>query len=63
MNAHIDNDGRFHREDGPAVEHGDGSWAWFRHGKLHRLDGPAVRLVFPDGHVEEQFWIDGREID
>jgi hypothetical protein len=40
----------------------DGSWVWYHHGKIHRLDGPAVRLVFADGRIEEQFWINGREI-
>lgn len=35
-------DGELHREDGPAVEHADGSTAWYRRGKLHREDGPAI---------------------
>ena len=34
--------GQFHREDGPAIEHADGSKAWYLNGKLHRDDGPAV---------------------
>ena len=37
-----DSQDRFHREDGPAVEWGDGSGLeWFIEGKLHREDGPA----------------------
>jgi hypothetical protein len=35
---------------------------WYHHGKIHRLDGPAVRLVTPDGSIEEQFWVNGTEI-
>jgi hypothetical protein len=34
--------GKFHREDGPAVEYDDGSKAWVINGKLHREDGPAI---------------------
>jgi hypothetical protein len=33
--------GKYHREDGPAVEDSDGSKAWYLNGKLHREDGPA----------------------
>jgi hypothetical protein len=57
-----DEQNRLHAEGGPAVTDQDGSWAWYQHGKIHRLDGPAVRLVFADGRIEEQFWINGREI-
>lgn len=35
-----DADGKFHREDGPAVRNRD-RVAWYRHGELHRDDGPA----------------------
>jgi hypothetical protein len=35
-------DGKRHREDGPAVKDADGSKYWYRNGKLHREDGPAV---------------------
>jgi len=34
-----------HREDGPAIEWGDGSKMWFVNGKRHRLDGPAIEGV------------------
>jgi hypothetical protein len=57
-----DEKNRLHAENGPAVTNPDGSWVWYHHGKIHRLDGPAVRLVFADGRIEEQFWINGREI-
>jgi hypothetical protein len=34
--------GKHHREDGPAVERADGRKFWYQNGKLHRLDGPAI---------------------
>ena len=40
-----------HREDGPAIEHADGSKRWYFHGKRHREDGPAIELA--DG---SKFW-------
>ena len=33
--------GKFHREDGPAVERANGSKYWYLNGQLHREDGPA----------------------
>ena len=42
--------GKFHREDGPAIEHFSGEKQWYLHGNLHREDGPAV--VYPDGQKE-----------
>lgn len=37
--------GREHREDGPAVIFADGSELWCLNGLLHRDDGPAVILL------------------
>ena len=34
--------GKYHRLDGPAIEYHDGSKEWFINGKYHREDGPAV---------------------
>jgi hypothetical protein len=34
--------GKFHREDGPAIEYANGYKAWYLNGKRHREDGPAV---------------------
>ena len=34
--------GKFHRENGPAVEREDGTSMWYLNGKLHREDGPAA---------------------
>ena len=36
------NEGQFHRDDGPAViEHDGGEW-WYCRGQLHRIGGPAI---------------------
>ncbi len=45
----------FHREDGPALEHADGTKEWWVDGLLHREDGPA--LEHADGTKE--WWVDG----
>ena len=34
--------GKYHREDGPAIECANGTRWWYLHGKNHREDGPAV---------------------
>lgn len=51
----LDNDGELHREDGPAVEHANGTKAWYKKGRLHRLGGPA--LVYDNG--DERWYKDG----
>jgi hypothetical protein len=43
----LDENGRLHRDDGPALVLPNGQEEWYRHGILHREDGPAV--VWPDG--------------
>jgi hypothetical protein len=47
-------DGKYHREDGPAIEFADGDKFWYRDGKRHREDGPACesngdKVWFRDG--------------
>ena len=37
--------GKRHREDGPAIDWIDGHKEWYRNGKLHREDGPAVEWL------------------
>ena len=37
--------GKFHREDGPAVEYADGDKCWYINGERHREDGPAVECA------------------
>ena len=48
--------GQFHREDGPTIEYADGYKAWWINGKLHREDGPAIE--YADGYKE--WWINGK---
>ena len=51
-------DGKLHREDGPAIEFANGTRFWFLDGKLHREDGPACEFV--DGL---KFWfLDGKQV-
>jgi len=38
---YYDENGEFHREDGPALEWPNGIKVWYKHGKVHREDGPA----------------------
>ena len=51
-------DGKFHREDGPAVEYPDGSKVWYLHGKCHREDGPAGER--PDG--TKLWYLNGKKV-
>ena len=46
----LNEDGLYHRENGPAKELIDGSKEWWLNGKLHREDGPAVEC--PHGYNE-----------
>lgn len=48
--------GRYHREDGPAIIHPSGDKEWYLNGELHREDGPAVENT--DGHKE--WFINGK---
>ena len=47
--------GKFHREDGPAIECKDGEKHWYINGKLHREGGPAIER--PDGY--KSWYING----
>jgi hypothetical protein len=49
--------GKFHREDGPAVECIDGLKSWWINGKRHREDGPAIEWA--NGYKE--WYLNGRE--
>lgn len=56
-------DGKLHREDGPAFFLANGGQAWFQHGLEHREDGPAVEYadgtnewwIYGVQHTQEQF--------
>lgn len=39
--------GKFHREDGPAIEYEDGTRCWYINDLRHREDGPAI--TYPSG--------------
>ena len=45
--------GKYHRKDGPAIEHADGDKWWYFHGTLHREDGPAVERA--DGEMNHWY--------
>ena len=36
---------KYHREDGPAIEWASGDKEWYKDGKYHREDGPAIEYV------------------
>ena len=38
-------EGKYHREDGPAIEYSSGGKEWYKEGFHHREDGPAVELA------------------
>lgn len=40
--------GLLHREDGPAIEYGNGSTEWYINGQLHRINGPAKQSINGD---------------
>ncbi len=44
MKQYRNESGKYHREDGPAVEYTNGSKEWYINGKLHREHGPAIIL-------------------
>tara|TARA_R100000081_G_scaffold85407_1_gene54396 strand:- start:207 stop:713 length:507 start_codon:yes stop_codon:yes gene_type:complete len=50
--------GKYHREDGPAIEYSDGSKYWWLNGKRHREDGPAY-----EGAGGTKYWyLNGQEV-
>ena len=48
---YFDDYGKYHREDGPAIELANGHKEYWINGKLHREDGPAI--IYKDG---SKFW-------
>ncbi len=43
--------GKLHRDGGPAIIYANSTQFWYQHGKIHRDDGPAA--IYTDG---EQQW-------
>lgn len=54
---HTDEYGKFHCDNGPAIEHSDGTKEWYFHGQRHRSNGPAIEL--PDG-TTYWYWMNER---
>ena len=50
--------GQLHRDDGPAVEHSDGTMLWYQNGLRHRTDGAAVE--WPSGN--KVWYINGEQL-
>lgn len=55
--AHRNEEGQFHRVDGPAVYSNSGAKHWFLNGRLHRTNGPAV--ISAKGN--KQWYVNGIE--
>jgi hypothetical protein len=53
---HLNENGDYHREDGPAIIYSWGEKNWFINGMLHREDGPAIER--PNGSKE--WWINNK---
>jgi len=48
--------GKWHREDGPAIEFADGNRYWYLNGQLHREDGPACEYA----NGSREWWLNGK---
>ena len=48
--------GKFHREDGPAIKFNNGTKEWYINGKYSRLDGPAREF----SSIDKEYWIEGK---
>ena len=50
--------GKYHREDGPAVEYANGGKEWHLNDECHREDGPAIELA----NGNKRWFLNGKEI-
>ena len=50
--------GKWHRENGPAIEYVDGHKEWWQNGQLHRTDGPAIDWA----RGRKAWYINGEEL-
>ena len=50
IQEYFNENGEYHREDGPAYESPSGHKEWCIDGKYHREDGPA--RIYPNGNVD-----------
>jgi hypothetical protein len=53
-----DANGKYHRDDGPAVEDADGHKEWYQHGRQHREDGPAIKWA----NGIKEWWLNNRHL-
>jgi hypothetical protein len=53
-----DENGEYHREDGPAYEQPDGFKSWYLNGLCHREDGPAVERI----NGPKSWWLNGNNV-
>jgi hypothetical protein len=51
-------EGQWHRTDGPAVERADGTKVWWVNGQLHRTLGPA----YEGANGTKVWWVDGQPL-
>jgi len=51
--------GKYHRENGPAVILTDLHKAWYKNGLLHRSNGPAVEYV----SGSKEYWYNGKRLN
>lgn len=50
--------GKIHREGGPAVQRADGYGAWYHKGERHREDGPAIE----DADGSREWYLNGKRL-
>ena len=55
--------GKYHREDGPAIETANGAKYWYFHGGRHRVDGPAIQDEVINGKKYHAYYINGKFYD
>lgn len=61
--THLDSDGKFHREDGPAYIKEGMVEKWYRHGQLHREDGPARTWGSNAyGSTNKEYYLEGQKL-
>ncbi len=60
LDIYRDDNGKYHRTDGPARTWADGSYEYRVHGILHREDGPAKFIADTLWGPWEEYWLNGK---
>ena len=55
---YFNDEGKLHREDGPAVIYPDGTKFWYVNGHRHRLDGPAIIRPY-----QKRWYVNGQRVN